>query len=608
MTSSRAAWDFDYRSVASWGAAGAPARDVVVAFEERVIAERARAALGAMLDGDERGRGAGGASLRVEEVLARPPLFWLRMVSLEALDADRLTAALAGLGGGVRYVTPASVGSQAWAPPLVASRADVATPSGWAARGATDGPEPRGGGRWFLGREGGGVAAERAATGTGAGTRLAVIDDDAAGADALDLDAEVLLGISEAPRAQAHGAQMVGWAAGAARAVPPFRGVAPDTSPRLYLLPKPGADVVALPYAIVRAVSDGADVVVCATYIEGCWSPMLDDALAFAERLGRGGLGAVVVLPTGRETSSPPGSVHASLTLSFGDPAADPRALCVAPAARSGGWFFYRDRKGRARPFANRGPSVRFLAPGDDIAWPLGNGGRICHAESSGASAIAAGVVLLVVAQNPELRLREIFALLEGTLEPVPAEVDPAQGPFADPHDTRPPGRDRDGHNAKHGYGALHAERACLAAADPVAWALAHIGELDAARAFAALRRSQPAVRDAYSVELARWMVRALLADTRASHAARALARHARLLAADARRLSGFPVGSFAKQVALSLRGWLEGGPICPLPLPLQQEVRALLARLARDAPALEEAWAALARQLFEQPGGAVYT
>lgn len=594
MSSARAEWDFDYRSASGWSAAGPPIRAVVVAFEEHVSAERVRAALVEETGGEP----------AVEPILARPPLFWLRVTSSEPLDVDRLAAALSGLGGGVRYVTPSQLGSQAWAPALRTPRAAVARPEGWAVRGDTTAAESRDGGHWFLSSKGGGVATERAATGTGAGSRLAVIDDDAAGAGALDLDAEVLLGVPTAPRAQAHGAQMVGWAVGAPRASPPFRGVAPDASPRLYLIPKPGTDVVALPCAIVRAVSDGADVVVCATYIEGSWSPMLDDALAFAERLGRGGLGAVVVFPTGRETSSAPGSVHASLTLSFGDPAADPRALCVAPAARASGWFFYRDRKGKARPFANRGPSVRFLAPGDDIAWPLGDGGRLCHAESSGASAIAAGVVLLVLAQNPTLRLHEVFALLEATVEAVPPEVDPAQAPFADLHDTRPSVRDRDGHNAKHGYGALHAERACLAAADPVAWALVRIGELGAARTFVGLRRGEPLVREAYSNTLACWVVRALLVDARSSHAARALARHARLLAADPRRLRGFPPGSFAKQLALLLRGLLERTALGQAPPSIAPEIRDALARLARDAPAVEQAWVALATRLFQEVGG----
>src|SRR5580704_13462935 len=192
---------------------------------------------------------------------------------------------------------------------------------------------------------------------------------------------------------------MVGWAVGAVpRDAARFAGAAPDASVRLYCVPKPWIDVVSLPLAIARAVLDGADVVVCATYVEGTSSPLLDDALDVATRLGRGGRGAVVVLPTGRETSSGAKSVHASLSLGLGDPASDPRVHCIAPGGKHGGWFLWRTPKGKLRPFSNRGPAVRWLAPGDDVAYPLSSRDHLFHAESSGASAIAAGVVLLVLA------------------------------------------------------------------------------------------------------------------------------------------------------------------------------------------------------------------
>lgn len=583
----RPGWDFDYRPVPA-AAPPEDADDVVVATEAHLPAARVRAALQAAAAAD------------VTEILVRPPLFWLRVRAGEALAPARVAAALAEAGVAVRYVTPARFGTQRWAPALRVDRAPRARPPprAWPVRPETTGPEERDGAFWFLAAGGGGVDADRAVTGTGAGTRLAVIDDDAAGASVLDLDAEVLVDLDRAPRAHAHGTRMVGWAAGAPRSEPPFRGVAPDASPRLYLVPKPGRSVVSLPLAIVRAASDGADVIVCATYVEGAWGPLLDDALAFAERCGRGGRGALVVLPTGREASSPEGSLHASFTLSFGDPAADPRVLCVAPASRRGGWFFYRDRKGRARPFANRGPSVRLLAPGDDLVDPLRPGGPPAHAESSGASAIAAGVALLALARNPSLRLRELLALIEGTLAPVDPAPDAALAPFADLHDTRPAVVDRDGHNAKHGHGALVASWACLAASDPVAWALVRIGEVAAARAFALRRGRDPLVRDAYSEHLARWIVRALTADARASHAARALARHARLLAPDPRRRASFPAGSLARQVALFLRGLLEGTAAGRPPRALRAELRACLARLARR-PEIEAAWIDLAEQLF---------
>jgi hypothetical protein len=375
--------------------------------------------------------------------------------------------------------------------------------------------------------------------------------------------------------------------------------VAPDASPRLYLIPKPSADVLSMPLALARAVADGADVVLCATYLEGSWSPLLDDALAFAERLGRGGLGTVVVLPTGRETSSPPGSVHASFALSFGDPAADPRVVCVGPGGRGGGWFFYRDRKKLARPFANRGPAVRFLSPGDDLGYPLGGAPRLSHAESSGASAVAAGVVLLVLANNPALHLREVLALLESTANEVDPSPDPGWAPFADPHDAMPLARDPDGHNAKHGYGSLSAERACLAALDPVAWALVRIGEDGAAAAFVRMRCEEGPVRAACSDALARWIVRVLISDARAGHAARAIVRHVRLVAADRRRALDFPLGTLTRQVALFLRGLLEGAALGPAPEDLRSELEEMLGRLASGSSSAEEAWMGLATRAF---------
>jgi len=585
----RVAWDFDYRPIVP-PSGGDGACDVVVATSTHVSSAHAREVLGACF-----------AEVAVDEILARSPLFWLRVRGPAAIDPARLAERIGALGAAVRYVAPARHGAQQWAPPFTVSRGDATASYAWVERPVTIGAERQDAGYWFLSGEGGGVAASREATGTGAGTRLAVIDDDAAGAEALELDAEILIDLAQAPRAQSHGVLMVGWAVGAARVHPPFRGVAPDASPRLYLVPKPGTDVISLPLAIVRAVTEGADVVVCATYIEGLWSAMLDDALAFAERLGRGGRGSVVVLPTGRETSSPEASVHASLTLSLGDPASDPRVLCVAPGARRGGWFFYRDRKKLARPFANRGPAVRFLAPGDDVASPLaGNGTRLTHAESSGASAIAAGVVLLVLANNPDLLLREVLALLEATVTDVAPDADPSWAPLADAHDALPSGRDPDGHNAKHGYGALHAARACLAAADPVAWGLVRVGEVAAASAYLAWRRAEPRGGAVYSERLGRWMVRALIADARASHAARALARHLRLLAGRPRRRAATPTGAVAKQVALLLRGFVEGTALGEAPRELRNELDLWLARLAQD-PAIEDTWLGVADRVLAE-------
>ncbi len=251
---------------------------------------------------------------------------------------------------------------------------------------------------------------------------------------------------------------------------------------------------------------DGADAVVCATYVEQTWSPMLDDALAVASRLGRRGRGTAVVMPCGREGSSPPDSIHASWSLSLGDPASDPRVFCIGPSGREGGWFLWRDRRGKLRPFANRGPSVRWLAPGDDLADPLQLKDRWCHAESSGASALAAGVILLVLASNSGLALRDVDAIVTRTASRA-SEHDASSAPPADPFDLLPRGTDPDGHDAKHGYGRMNARRACLAARDPIAGELLALGEEEAAvAAFDLVAQARP-----YSPRAARWVVRCSL-------------------------------------------------------------------------------------------------
>jgi hypothetical protein len=381
---------------------------------------------------------------------------------------------------------------------------------------------------------------------------LAVVDDEARDADALDLDAEVPIGISEPPRGSAHGAAMVAWAAGtrgnAEAGLAAFTGVAPDATTRLYVMPRPGQGVAWLPLAIVRAVDDGADVIVCASYVENTTSPLLDDALEFAVRMGRGGLGTAVVIPTGREISSPAGSVHASLTLDFGDPASDPRVLCVAPSGRRGGWFFWTDKTGKRRPFANRGPAVRIAAPGDDMTYPFAKDGRLGHAESSGASALAAGVALLVLGRNPTLSVDELYDVLTSTAGDCPTEAD---GPVGDHADLLPEARDVDGHDAKTGFGRVSALRSCLAASDPIAAALLDIGEEEAARRFVSLRANARSLSEGYSTALARWSARMFRRDALLSDAACALCRHMRLLAGHIDRQRAQTLGVTARAVAL---------------------------------------------------------
>jgi len=246
--------------------------------------------------------------------------------------------------------------------------------------------------------------------------------------------------------------------------------------------------------------------------------------------------------------------MHASLSISFADPASDPRIFCVAPGGREGGWFLWRARKGMFRPFANRGPAARWLAPGDDLVHPFLGSDRLFHAESSGASAVAAGVLLLVLSCNPALGVDELAAVVTRCVrDPVPLSPTTIAS-LADPVDALPHGRDRDGHDAKHGYGRIDAASACAVASDPIAMELSAMGEAEAALAWCERRRASSALRGAYSSGLARWSVRVLHHDAEAEHALRSILRHMRLVASDPRRASAHAGGAVARQLAVLSR------------------------------------------------------
>ncbi len=544
--SDRRHWDFGYEpssvgypSVPRVPEAQAPTLDLVVATRapldeaelRRVLADRA-------------------PDLEVEILIAHAPLFWARVRGSAPASAEAIAERLSAGGFAFRYVASAHLGSMAVAPPLDLSGTPAVDASGWAVRPVRPvAPASSYEGQWFLGDEGGGVHVDRRVCGTGSRTRLAVIDDETADLDQVDLDDRVHVGTSRTSSTSGHAALMVGWAVGAVRQTGErFVGVAPDASARVYCIPKAGVDAVSLPLAIAQATFDGADVVVCATYLGGeSTSPMLDDALDVAAHLGRAGRGTVVVLPTGREASSPGHSVHASLSLGLNDPASDPRVHCVAPGGREGGWFLWRSPGGKLRPFSNRGPAVRWLAPGDDVSYPFTSRQQLFHAESSGASAIAAGVVLLVLASNPRLRLPDVHALLARTADaPEPDSL--AEAILADPADLLPVGHDRDGHNARTGYGRLNATAACASARDPVALSLIAIGELEVAVGWC----THP--RPPYSRRAARWAARTLLSRPDLEHGLRALARHLRLLAAKPSRARSHAPEALARQLGTLTR------------------------------------------------------
>ncbi len=580
---SRAGWDFDYAPLHVYAGPTQESEFVVATIEDvdaatlvRVLTEVA-------------------GTVGVTPLLSLEPLFWFRVELSHAVDPSLIHGKLGACGIGVRYVASARFGSQA-----LGKRADYARGAprqgrSWPVRHqrqVTDGPTP---GRWFLDENG--VNVQRNVCGTGAGTRLAVIDNEAGGIESLELDAEILVGVSSPPRGALHGALMVGWAVGA-RVVTGggdrsrrFCGVAPDASTRLYCIPKPGQEVYNLPLAIVRAVDDGADVILCSTYVDGQTTPMLDDALEFARRQGRGGKGAAVVMPASREMSSAEGSHHASLSLGLGEPASDPRIFCVGPSSHDGQWFLWRDRRGRLHPFANRGPSLRWLAPGDDMAMPMAETERAAHGESSGAASVAAGVLLLVLGMNPELSVDDLDVLLTREAQPIDSAMQSRLADLADPHDLLPLAVDRDGHNAKHGYGRMDATRACAAARDPLAAAFLSIGEgvLGVALAAASASGEGPAISD----RVARWMARELIRDDAFRQGLAAFARSIRLWSAHPRRFAEQPACVLARQLTILLRSYVLSAQR-EVPVDVVQELReieAFLESSAEEVQRFERRW-----------------
>jgi hypothetical protein len=583
----RPLWDFEYAPIAIGRRDdGSAEHDLVLATEDDVDTAKIAELLATMVP-----------DVELTPLFSAHPIFWTRLRSTAAIDRHDLVAVLEAHGIKVRYAAAARRGSQQLAPPLDVNASRARRAADWRARAPTVGSEPSTPWRWFLRANGADVT--RSLCGTGAGTRLAVIDNDGRDLDKIDLDAVVPVGVDEVPRAGAHAGLLLGWAVGARSSDGHhFRGVAPDASPRVYCIPKAADEIICLPLAIVRAVDDGADVIVCATSVEGQSSPLLDDALAFATCLGRGGKGAAVVMPTGREMSSPADSVHSSLSLGLGDPASDPRVFCVGPSSRDGGWFLWRDRHGKIRPFANRGPAVRWLAPGDDLAYPFSNDDRPAHAESSGASAVAAGVLLLVLGRNPTLKLGELDTLLHDTIvgvEPAERSSDPELGDRAD---LLPLGRDADGHNAKHGYGRLSATQACLAASDPICATLIRIGAREAAERYEEARPNAAF----YSKALARWAARTLLHDSFAQQAMCSFARAARLGSRRPNAAAGQPPGYWVRHLGMALRLLVQAEPPRELVrelIELDERIRGLLAdeTAAIDA---ERQLLAFASRLFD--------
>lgn len=559
-------WDFDYAPLPVYRSELESESDLIIATEADQDTVQVLQVLGDL------------GAVAVTGVLALHPLYWFRAEFSSAVAHRDVHEKLESAGIQVRYTASAVRGDLQVGKPGDFAAARKRRVTNWRTRASRVIVDAASQGHWFLTQAG--VSVDRAICGSGAGTRLAVIDHDATNSEQLNLDAQVSIGLESVPRASLHAALMVGWAVGATwpGTATEFFGVAPDASPRLYCIPKDASSSFCLPLAIVRAVEDGADVILCATYVDGLSSPMLDDALAFANLVGRDGRGTAVVLPASREMSSPPGSVHASLSLGMAEPASDPRVFCVGPSSPDGNWFLWRDRKGRLHPFANRGPALRWLAPGDDLAYPLGLREQLVHAETSGASAIAAGVLLLVLSCNPDLTLNELDSLMSSTCEMVDPASQSTLSDLADPADVLPITTDADGHNARHGYGRINATTACMAARDPISAAFVAIGESSIASRLAGAAEQRKS-KTRLEPSLARALARAFITDPSFRHSLSAIVRAVRLFVAHPERMAAQPPGILLRQFLIVLRHVASRGG-------MSSEVRAQLCALEESVRA----------------------
>ena len=136
---------------------------------------------------------------------------------------------------------------------------------------------------------------------------------------------------------------------------------------------------------------------------------------------------------------------------------------------------------------------------------------------------------------------------------------------------------DRDGHNAKHGYGRLHASRACLSAADPICAALVAIGEERAAFSFVSMRSADGPIRTAYTRTLARSLARAMVTDATLSHGVRSLVRHLRVVAAHPERQRAHGSASLVRQIAIVLRSAWESQATPPASKSVARELETIL-------------------------------
>jgi hypothetical protein len=300
--------------------------------------------------------------------------------------------------------------------------------------------------------------------------RVAVIDTDCGGWGALRGVDEGSLHLSpvgqwlQFPRGQQRPAPLQRMAGHGVVMAAAVEAVAPGVRIGLFEIPfahTSHVHVTDLAAALARAVGSwSADIVLVAMAHASWGTPAhLRAILRGCAQSGRSGKGAVIVCCTGRIDQNR--DLHGDSTaLASDDFNAQPWVLPVAACELTGGWY-----RVHRHPLGRTGPSVELCAPGDLVTFPPMGAAD----DSSLASALVAGTVARMLGTHPGLSLIELRQLLRATAVQLPAEDEAAAPGLEVNHFNE---WDRGGHNFKLGHGRVDTLGACLAAADPVCYAL----------------------------------------------------------------------------------------------------------------------------------------
>jgi hypothetical protein len=301
--------------------------------------------------------------------------------------------------------------------------------------------------------------------------------------------------------------------------------------------PYPYLGVTGLALAIADAVEEwNADVVLWATNVEFWGAPRhLREVTREAEAVGRRGRGAILVASAG-DTVQSGGVVGGSWAMPVDEPAALHGVITVA-ASQLIDARWYRAPGELRFPMSRLGPSIELAAPGD---WFVVGDGLVTD-DTSGASSLVAAGCALVLRHNPDLRADELRAIVRMTAT-LRARVDGQTGAESGVCNEIDHAR----HNLKLGHGQIDVLAACLAASDPICFALLATRHEEPGRDELCPRLAagwnEAAHRAAATSPIARdylglrgRLVIALLRSSRLREALLWLARHVRELAASPR-------------------------------------------------------------------------